>query len=536
MARIKTYIQDDNITNKDIVLGSDGDQNNKTKNYTVQGLKTFITQDFEASEQNNLIKSFTLPSIDNPSASITVLEDAAILINNLSPSLTISADEIYFFKLKRGNRFYVLALKDLGKGSYGANETPITKDNIQVISEKALVVENITQDSTTDVFSLGEIQPLNISEAVNNINPPIEIQPLSEGFTVFTITENGVVKSYLFQGDSGLTGFGEQQTDLADFNLVDQTGFETGDPIPEYLLELVDDNLILSKDNVEVSNIDLSKYLDDTNLPRIISGSYNPSTSTITLTRDDNTTIDISGISSGSSGGGSVYDLELTGNSLNILEDGVIKTSIDLSVLVSDKQDILLEGAFVDGDKTKLDNIESGAEVNDVNSVNTKIGDVVLDADDIDDTSTNNKFTSQTDIDRLANTSGTNTGDQDISGISTNASDITDLQNNKVDKKTDKPVASGTYTLIPSDVDKHLMITAPCTFLVPNSLASDLEFQGEQVGGDDTDVITFVAESGGTLNVTAAFQNKTDNEFSVFGIRTHGSDVATLYGTLKLAE
>jgi len=84
--------------------------------------------------------------------------------------------------------------------------------------------------------------------------------------------------------------------------------------------------------------------------------------------------------------------------------------------------------------ENKLAGIESGAQVNTVDSVNTQTGDVVLDADNINDTNTANKFTSQSDIDRLANTSGTNTGDQDISGISTNASDITDLQNNKLDK------------------------------------------------------------------------------------------------------
>lgn len=42
---------------------------------------------------------------------------------------------------------------------------------------------------------------------------------------------------------------------------------------------------------------------------------------------------------------------------------------------------------------------------------------VALDADDIDDTSTTNKFTTGADITRLANTSGTNTGDQDLSGL-----------------------------------------------------------------------------------------------------------------------
>ena len=54
-----------------------------------------------------------------------------------------------------------------------------------------------------------------------------------------------------------------------------------------------------------------------------------------------------------------------------------------------------------------------------VTSVNSQTGAVVLDADDIDDSATTNKFTSAADETRLANTSGTNTGDQTtIAGIS----------------------------------------------------------------------------------------------------------------------
>ncbi|MCJ8334659.1 MAG: hypothetical protein MJH10_10500 [Epibacterium sp.] len=41
---------------------------------------------------------------------------------------------------------------------------------------------------------------------------------------------------------------------------------------------------------------------------------------------------------------------------------------------------------------TKIDGVESGAQVNIVTSVNSQISDVTLDADDIDDTSTTNKF------------------------------------------------------------------------------------------------------------------------------------------------
>jgi len=44
--------------------------------------------------------------------------------------------------------------------------------------------------------------------------------------------------------------------------------------------------------------------------------------------------------------------------------------------------------AFTDAEQSKLSGIESGAEVNTVDSVNTQTGTVVLDADDIDDSTT----------------------------------------------------------------------------------------------------------------------------------------------------
>jgi hypothetical protein len=50
-----------------------------------------------------------------------------------------------------------------------------------------------------------------------------------------------------------------------------------------------------------------------------------------------------------------------------------------------------------------------------VQSVNTATGAVVLDADDIDDSSTTHKFVTASDITNLGNLSGTNTGDQDLS-------------------------------------------------------------------------------------------------------------------------
>lgn len=54
-----------------------------------------------------------------------------------------------------------------------------------------------------------------------------------------------------------------------------------------------------------------------------------------------------------------------------------------------------------------------------VDSVNGQAGVVVLDADDIDDTSTTHKFVTSTDVTKLSNLSGTNTGDQDLSSYAT---------------------------------------------------------------------------------------------------------------------
>ncbi len=58
--------------------------------------------------------------------------------------------------------------------------------------------------------------------------------------------------------------------------------------------------------------------------------------------------------------------------------------------------------AFTDAEKTKLSGIATGAEVNTVDSVNTQTGAVVLDADDISDAATTNKFTTAGDISKLA--------------------------------------------------------------------------------------------------------------------------------------
>lgn len=105
------------------------------------------------------------------------------------------------------------------------------------------------------------------------------------------------------------------------------------------------------------------------------------------------------------------------------------------------------DGVMSSEDKTKLDGIIAGAEPNAVDSVNTQTGAVVLDADDIDDTSTTNKFVTAGDLTNLSNLSGTNTGD-----VTLNAGTDTQESANLVGQEIELVPATGTSSGIVSKI------------------------------------------------------------------------------------
>jgi len=105
------------------------------------------------------------------------------------------------------------------------------------------------------------------------------------------------------------------------------------------------------------------------------------------------------------------------------------------------------------------------------------------------------------------------------------------LADNSVQLRTNKVVSASTYTILVTDVNEYLEFSGECVVTLPLSLAANLEFQGEQTG---TGEVSFVSAATGTLNKFADFDNKTAGQFAPFGIRTKGSNVATLIGTLKV--
>lgn len=97
-----------------------------------------------------------------------------------------------------------------------------------------------------------------------------------------------------------------------------------------------------------------------------------------------------------------------------------------------------------------------------VNSVNGQVGTVSLDTDDIADTATN-RYTNDTDITRLANTSGTNTGDQDLSGYATTSALATNSTNDRARANHTGSQTASTISDFQSTVSANTDVTANTT-------------------------------------------------------------------------
>ncbi len=82
--------------------------------------------------------------------------------------------------------------------------------------------------------------------------------------------------------------------------LTNDSGFITSDNDTTYKLVITNNvlKLVETKTGQVISTYDLSVYLDDTTVPKIVSGTYNDTTKKITFKRSDNTnfTVDLSAL------------------------------------------------------------------------------------------------------------------------------------------------------------------------------------------------------------------------------------------------
>ena len=165
-----------------------------------------------------------------------------------------------------------------------------------------------------------------------------------------------------------------------------------------------------------------------------------------------------------------------------------------------------VDGRDVSADGTKLDGIEAGAEVNAVDSVNTQTGSVVLDADDISDTTTTNKFTTAGDISKLsgieAGADVTDTANVTAAGALMD-SEVTNLDQVKAFDETDYATAAqGTLAdsaVQPNDSPTFGTVTA-------TSFSGDgSALTGLPAGYTDSDVDTHLNYSTATTGQVLSF-------------------------------
>jgi len=168
-----------------------------------------------------------------------------------------------------------------------------------------------------------------------------------------------------------------------------------------------------------------------------------------------------------------------------------------------------------------------------VQSVAGQTGTVTLDADDISDASTTNKFVTAADVTNLGNLSGTNTGDQDLSSYlqSVSAGDLTDGNfDGTAISGFDASINDQTgtaYTLLASDNGKVVVLDNPSavTVTVPSGLGAGFNCSFVQKGAGQ---VSFSASST-TINNRQS-HTKINGQYGVASLVAYAADTFVLAG------
>ena len=167
------------------------------------------------SAQNNIKKEIAIPC-----PVVTELADFAAVINALG-TFEISETEIPTFKAISSDLnpvTYYLELLETGKGLYGSGGIELTAANLKITSFVA-TIEDIETIASTVVVDFG-VTLLTVSAVLNLQNPALVIQDQTAGYTIFKITVDSKVKSYLWIGTAGTYGVGNLQSTAADFQVL----------------------------------------------------------------------------------------------------------------------------------------------------------------------------------------------------------------------------------------------------------------------------------------------------------------------------
>jgi len=162
MTKIKLYPVDTNITDNDIVIGSDADNSDITKNYQMSAIRSYIAAGLSP-DVGGTLKITELVDVD-------LNETPEDFINSLSPVVTIANYEVVIVVLTSSK--YILKLQDVVVGN---GETPTTASDFILITDSFSGTFEYVAKFTPDGTQIGDSQiydnGLNVS--IGSATPPV---------------------------------------------------------------------------------------------------------------------------------------------------------------------------------------------------------------------------------------------------------------------------------------------------------------------------------------------------------------------------
>lgn len=162
MTKIKLYPIDTNITDEDIVIGSDADNSDITKNYQMSAIRSYIANGLSP-EVGGTLKITELVDID-------LNETPEDFINSLSPAVTIASYEVVIVVLTSSK--YILKLQDTVVGN---GETPTTASDFILITDSFTGTVDYVAKFTPDGTQIGDSQIYDngFSVSIGSATPPV---------------------------------------------------------------------------------------------------------------------------------------------------------------------------------------------------------------------------------------------------------------------------------------------------------------------------------------------------------------------------
>ena len=192
MARIKTYSIDNQISDNDIVIGSDADNLSQTKNYNVANLRQYVLSGLEP-ETGGTLKITTITE-----TSETYLTPES-WINNQDPAIEVLQYEIIFLILN--GKTYIFRKNN---ATYGVGESQAVADDFTEIDVTSVINANLQDlDSVLEQGNVSQrnasIGELKIYDATQDEYSKISVSDRDikidngSGNTVFTI-KDGIIE------------------------------------------------------------------------------------------------------------------------------------------------------------------------------------------------------------------------------------------------------------------------------------------------------------------------------------------------------